>query len=142
MAAGEATTVDSTHVEPATQVTDLDGATSWRSGRLAFRIEQLAQVLEDVNRYSQKRIVIADADIGDFEITGTVVGTNVSGRIASLESTLGIGEGRGSRRFKAGLPRPAQHESIGLVIGPILRARRPRHGLTGDAATLITATEL
>ena len=88
--AGEETSVDSSEIEPAAPIVDVGEATSWTSGRLAFRMQPLGRVLEDVNRYASKPIVIEDPDIGDLKVTGTIVGGNVSGWVASLGSALGI----------------------------------------------------
>jgi len=88
--AGEETTVGSAAVEPVTRIPDVAAATSWQSGRLAFRLEPLRYVLEDVNRYAPKPIVLGDSEIGNLKVTGTVVGNNVSGWVASLESALGV----------------------------------------------------
>ena len=90
VSAGEETTVDSMAVEPPAPIVDLAQAISWTSGRLAFRMEPLQRVLEDVNRYAKKRIVIGDPEIADVKVTGTVIGDNVSGWVGSLGSALGV----------------------------------------------------
>ncbi len=90
VAAGEETTVGSHTVAPATPMENVSTATSWQSGRLAFRLQPLRYVLEDLNRYTATPIVFDDERIGDMLITGTVVGNNVSGWVASLESALGV----------------------------------------------------
>lgn len=88
--AGEQTSVDSVEIEPPSQIPDPEGATSWQSGRLVFRMQSLGDVLQQINRYSSKPIVIADPQIAGMKVTGTVVGGNVSGWVASLHSALGI----------------------------------------------------
>jgi transmembrane sensor len=88
--AGEQTSVDSVEIEPPSQIPDPEDATSWQSGRLAFRMQPLGDVLQQLNRYSSKPIVIADPDIAAMKVTGTVVEGNVSGWVASLRSALGI----------------------------------------------------
>ena len=88
--AGEQTSVDSVEIAPPSEIPDPEGATSWQSGRLAFRMQPLRDVLQQINRYSSKPIVIGDADIAAMTVTGTVVGGNVSGWVASLHSALGI----------------------------------------------------
>jgi len=88
--AGEQTSVDSVEIEPPSQMPDPEGATSWESGRLAFRMQPLGDVLQQINRYSSKPIVIADPGIAAIKVTGTVVGGNVSGWVGSLHSALGI----------------------------------------------------
>jgi transmembrane sensor len=88
--AGERTAVNSLEVEPPSQVRDPEDATSWRSGRLVFRMQPLDEVLQQVNRYSSTPIVIADPDIARLKVTGTVVGGDVAGWVGSLHSALGI----------------------------------------------------
>jgi transmembrane sensor len=88
--AGERTSVNSLEVEPPSQVRDPEEATSWRSGRLVFRMQPLDEVLQEVNRYSRTPIVIEDADIERLKVTGTVVGGDVGGWVKSLHSALGI----------------------------------------------------
>jgi transmembrane sensor len=88
--AGEQTSVDSMRIEPPAEIPDPADATSWQSGRLVFRMQSLTDVLQQINRYSSKPIVIADPAIAGMKVTGTVVGGNVSGWVASLHSALGI----------------------------------------------------
>jgi len=87
--AGEQTTAGSAGIEEATPVEDAT-ATSWQTGRLAFRLQPLRYVLEDVNRYAPKPIVLGDDSIGDLVITGTVTGGNVAGWVGSLERAFAL----------------------------------------------------
>lgn len=88
--AGEQTSVDSARIAPPTQIPDAGDATSWQSGRLVFRMQPLGEVLQQVNRYSSKPIVIGDPAIAGMKVTGTVVDGNVSGWVASLQSAMSI----------------------------------------------------
>jgi transmembrane sensor len=88
--AGEGTTVDSFQVAAPYRLSDPEEATGWRSGRISFRMQSLGEVLQQVNRYSSKPIVISGPGITGIKVTGTVVGGNVSGWVASLHSALGI----------------------------------------------------
>lgn len=65
-------------------------ATAWRSGRLAFESEPLRYVIQDVNRYSQRPIELADERIGNLLITGTVRDDSIPAWLASLEPAFGI----------------------------------------------------
>src|SRR5579871_59334 len=60
-------------------------AAAWRDGILKYEHEPLAAVAADLNRYSTRRIVIADADIGELPFTGTIF----SGRIDDALQALG-----------------------------------------------------
>ncbi|HEY5760853.1 MAG TPA: FecR domain-containing protein, partial [Steroidobacter sp.] len=88
--AGEETAVDNRVVESVRPISDVLATTSWQTGQLAFRMQPLRFVLEDVNRYATKPIVLADPALGDLKITGTVAASNVSGWVASLKAALDI----------------------------------------------------
>jgi transmembrane sensor len=45
---------------------------AWQSGRLEYRDEPLSTILEDVNRYAPRPIILADPGIGQLKFTGTV----------------------------------------------------------------------
>jgi len=88
--AGQRTTAGSAGIEEPTQVVDLAAATAWQSGRLAFRLEPLHYVLEDVNRYALKPIVLEGDELGALLITGTVERNNIVGWISSLERAFDL----------------------------------------------------
>jgi transmembrane sensor len=50
-----------------------DEAMSWRSGRLIYRAEPLANVVADLNRYAAKPLRIADADAARMTFSGVLV---------------------------------------------------------------------
>jgi transmembrane sensor len=62
----------------------------WQGERLAFQSEPLSRVLEDVNRYAPKPILLDDPSIGDLMITGTAVRSDINGWLASLQSSLPV----------------------------------------------------
>lgn len=88
--AGQQAAVEKSGIKPATLLTDPAAATAWQTGHLAFEREPLRYVVENVNRYAAKRIVIEDASIGELMITGTVANNNVGGWIRSLESAFAL----------------------------------------------------
>jgi transmembrane sensor len=47
-------------------------APAWQDGRLEYRDEPLRSVIDDVNRYANHAVVIADPDIGALTYTGSV----------------------------------------------------------------------
>jgi len=69
---------------------DARTATSWKSGQLAFRLQRLSDVLEDVNRYSRLPIVAEDESVASLIVSGTVISDNVTGWVASLEHAFGL----------------------------------------------------
>ena len=88
--AGQQTITGSAGIGEPTKVEDPAAATSWQTGRLAFRLQPLRYVLEDVNRYATKPIVLASEPLGTIQITGTVERTNIAGWIGSLELAFGL----------------------------------------------------
>jgi len=89
--AGRRATIDAgANVAPRSEPAQTADATAWRSGRLAFESEPLRYVIQDVNRYSQRPIALADERIGELLITGTVRDDNIPAWLASLESAFGI----------------------------------------------------
>lgn len=88
--AGQQTIAGSAGIEEPTEVEDPAAATAWQTGRLAFRLEPLRYVLEDVNRYAQKPIVLEGEGLGAIVITGTVERDNISGWVSSLERAFDL----------------------------------------------------
>jgi transmembrane sensor len=88
--AGEQTTVGSAGIEDASKVEDPSATTSWQTGHLAFRLQPLRYVLEDVNRYAPKPIVLEDESAGSLTITGTVTRAGIAGWIGSLDRAFGL----------------------------------------------------
>jgi transmembrane sensor len=88
--AGQQTTAGRTGIDEPTQAPDPAAATAWRTGRLAFRLQPLHYVLEDVNRYSPKPIVLEGPGLGTLLITGTVERDNIAGWVSSLERAFDL----------------------------------------------------
>jgi transmembrane sensor len=88
--AGEQTTAGSAGIDEPTKVQDPAAITAWQTGRLAFRLRPLRYVLEDVNRYASKRIVLEGDSLGALLITGTVERTNIAGWVKSLERAFDL----------------------------------------------------
>jgi transmembrane sensor len=86
--AGQQTTAGSAGIEEPTKMED--PATGWQTGHLAFRLQPLRYVLEDVNRYAHKPIVLEGGDVGDLVITGTVERENIGGWVKSLERAFDL----------------------------------------------------
>jgi len=88
--AGEQTTAGRAGIDEPTKVQDPAAVTAWQTGRLAFRLRPLRYVLEDVNRYALKRIVLEGDDVGALVITGTVERANITGWVKSLERAFDL----------------------------------------------------
>lgn len=61
---------------------DVERATSWRRGVLIFDRQPLAKVVEQLNRYRPGRVVVADSDLGNREVSGVF-------RLDMLDTALG-----------------------------------------------------
>ncbi len=88
--AGQQTTAGSAGIAEPSQVEDPAAATAWQSGRLAFHLQPLRYVLEDVNRYANKPIVLEGPTLGALVITGTVERRNITGWVSSLERVFDL----------------------------------------------------
>lgn len=66
--------------------TDTIEETSWRDGKLVFRARPLASVVQEMNRYSLQRLVLADDPrVQDLKVSGVF---NSGGRAASFVRAL------------------------------------------------------
>jgi len=88
----------------ADEVKRLDTAreTSWRSGRLIFDGERLADVVAEMNRYSHERLEIADPALENRKVSGV------------FESTGGAGFARALEDY--GIARVTQHTATTIVL--------------------------
>ena len=86
--AGQQTTAGSAGIEEPSKMENT--ATDWQVGHLAFHLQPLRYVLEDVNRYAQKPIVLASDNVGALVITGTVERENIPGWVKSLERAFDL----------------------------------------------------
>jgi transmembrane sensor len=59
-------------------------ALQWRSGELAYVGAPLKSVIDDVNRYSDRRIVLADASLGGYPYSGTVFTRSIDDWVQAL----------------------------------------------------------
>ena len=62
----------------------------WRSGLLSFSYEPLSQVVQELNRYSRRKILIEDASVMDLSVYSVVRVTDIDGALQSLEQVLPI----------------------------------------------------
>jgi len=88
--AGQQTTAGTAGIAEPSKVEDPSAATSWQTGRLAFHLQPLRYVLEDVNRYAHKPIVLESESMGALVITGTVERENIGGWVRSLERAFDL----------------------------------------------------
>lgn len=72
------------------RATDVARVTSWRSGKLIFDGERLADAVAEVNRYSAEHVVLGDATLEDFKVSGVFRAGNVDTFVATLEAAFPI----------------------------------------------------
>jgi len=64
--------------------TNVDAATSWEKGLLVRVDTSLASVIEDVNRYSSREIIIGDPALNNIRFTGTVLNDGIDNWLRGL----------------------------------------------------------
>ena len=65
---------------------DVARETSWLNGRLAFDNEPLGRVVEEMNRYSDKKIVIRDPAVADAPVLGVFKAGDIDAFVRALEA--------------------------------------------------------
>lgn len=75
-------------------------AVSWRDGRLEYMHESLSVVVRDVNRYTDRKIELADESVGNLHYTGTVFLDQLDAWLSGLPGTFPVEVvSRGSHRI-------------------------------------------
>ena len=69
---------------------ELERSQAWRRGMLVFENASLAEVIAEVNRYTETRLVIADAEIGELRLGGTFKTGRLEALLDVLEKGFGI----------------------------------------------------
>jgi transmembrane sensor len=70
------------------RVVDPAVVTSWTRGRLVFRGTRLADAIEQVNRYSTKKVRLADPGLGDLQVAGNFIAGDSDLIVDALASSL------------------------------------------------------
>lgn len=68
----------------------LDTLTAWQSGRAVFESEPLSEVVDELNRYSRRPLVIADRNLAAMRISGTYKTGDVGAFAVSLSRLLPV----------------------------------------------------
>lgn len=53
-------------------IVNIEQATAWQQGRLVFDDHSLSDVIEDLNRYSKRKILLGDESLASIRITGVL----------------------------------------------------------------------
>jgi len=65
---------------------DTSKATSWMEGQLIFEDRPLGEVVAELNRYSDRKIIIADAAVAGTPITGAFATGDVEGFVSAVRA--------------------------------------------------------
>ncbi len=88
LTAGERAAYDAGGLRRLDDVTP-EAATGWREGRLRYRAEALKHVISDVDRYSDKQIILGDG-VGELVFTGTVFQDEADDWLMGLEQVFPV----------------------------------------------------
>jgi transmembrane sensor len=66
---------------------------AWRNGELAYVHESLGSVIEDLNRYSARKIIIQDPEIAALPFTGTAFASSVDDWLEAVKQAYPVGVG-------------------------------------------------
>jgi len=69
---------------------DATATIAWREGRLEYVNASLASVVADINRYSDRPIVLLDSSVAGLAFTGTVFTDSIDGWLQSLPDALPV----------------------------------------------------
>jgi transmembrane sensor len=69
---------------------DTSNALAWRSGELAYVWEPLGAVIEDLNRYSEHKVIIQDPAIAELRFTGTVFTASLTDWVKAVEQAYPV----------------------------------------------------
>jgi len=92
--AGEQLSASPLH-QPIIAHVDVARATAWQSGELMFDNEPLSSVVQRINRYSAKPVVIADAKTGALRVSGVFRAGDTQGFLRMVTSYLPLSAATG-----------------------------------------------
>jgi transmembrane sensor len=89
--AGTVATVRNGRVDATTLSSDdITGRLMWTTGRLVFQGEKLGDVVAEINRYNERKLLVNDPDISGLRIGGNFQATDPEGFARALDRTFGI----------------------------------------------------
>lgn len=69
---------------------NVEQAVSWRTGRVIFSDEPLGQVVQEINRYSRRKVVLDDPSLADLRVSGIFRAGSVDNFVTALDSAFPI----------------------------------------------------
>jgi transmembrane sensor len=76
--------------KPELNVVDTNDITSWSRGWLVFKQTPLTEALSEINRYSEKKLVIADATLSDLSVAGSFIAGDAQSIVDAIAAVLPI----------------------------------------------------
>ena len=87
---GERLTIGKTDSSAKLEAASVTNAIAWREGRFVFSGESLASVVAELNRYSVSQIEIADEELAELMISGTVLRNQIADWLEGLERAFPV----------------------------------------------------
>jgi transmembrane sensor len=82
--------VMSSHAAPRVTPVDIERVMAWERGKIVFNDEPLASVVERMNRYTSRRIDVADERVAALRISGMFHVGDVRGFVSTLTTYLPV----------------------------------------------------
>jgi transmembrane sensor len=79
---------------------DTEAALSWTHGRLIFHGTRLDEVVAEVNRYSRRKLVLADPSLAGLPVHGNFLAGNADAVVAALKAVLPVRVDEGDREIR------------------------------------------
>jgi len=90
LSAGEQVTVTPAQTLPAPARADIVATTAWMQRRLIFDGSKLSDVVQEFNRYNKRQLIIEDAQLSDFHVSGVYSSTDPASLIRFLREQPGV----------------------------------------------------
>lgn len=89
--AGQSLRFEPAHIRaPTLTVVEPEKIATWRNGQRQYLAEPLANIVDDLNRYSPRHIVIEDPAVGQLAVTGSIFERDIERWVKSLEAALPV----------------------------------------------------
>lgn len=72
------------------ETVDVEAATAWRRGKLVFNQRPLAEVVAELERYRQGRILILDSRLSHLPVTGVFDLADIGSTLAAIKAVLPV----------------------------------------------------
>lgn len=90
IAAGEEVSVGAVAAPVSVKQVDFQAVSAWQEGRLEFANEPLGMVIDTINRYSHRQVVITDKALNQLRFTGTVSRDHVDEWLFALSEIFAV----------------------------------------------------